>query len=96
LNPHVSLTVTIPKRVPLMSWIQIPQAAISFHGEASVHELADVPADIPRMLLRGLKLHRNEELMIRIWPVGEFLTYGVGVSLMRMRDPEAASGRASV
>jgi hypothetical protein len=96
LNPRASLTVTIPKRIPLLSWIQIPQAAISFHGEASVNELADVPTDIPPSLLRGLKLHGNEEFMIRIGPVGQFLTYGVGVPLMTMRDPEAASGRASV
>lgn len=96
-NSHVSLTVTIPKRIPLLPWIQIPQAVICFHGEASIHEIADVPPDVPRLLLRGLKLKDNEKIsMIRVRPVGQFLTYGVGVPLITMRDTQAARSRAPV
>ena len=31
---------------------------------------------------------------IEVTPVGEFMTYGIGVRLVTMRIPEAARGRA--
>jgi hypothetical protein len=34
--------------------------------------------------------------ILELEPEGRFLTYGVGVSLMKMRDPVAASGRVAV
>ena len=34
--------------------------------------------------------------IIAIEPVGDFVTYGVGVPLMTMRNPEDARGRAPV
>jgi len=37
-----------------------------------------------------------ENCMLEIRPTGHFVTYGVGVSLMDMRDPEKARGRAPV
>jgi|SRR6516225_213222 hypothetical protein len=98
-NPHVSMTVTIPKRIPFVPWVHIPAATITFQGVASVHAIEEVPPEIPRVLLRGLDLGkeaRNEISVIRVRPAGEFVTYGVGVSLTVMRRPEAASGRAAV
>src|SRR5215470_3610979 len=78
-NPHVSLTVTLAKRIPFAPWVHIPDATITFSGEASLHTIEEVPEDIPRTLLRGLELsaeHRKEISVIRIRPAGEFLTYG--------------------
>ena len=98
-NPHVSLTVTIPKRIALLPWIFIPDATITFQGEATVHEVQEVPPEIPLQLLRGLIIGpdvRQQVRVIRVRPVGEFVTYGVGVPLRVMRNPEAASGRAAV
>ncbi len=98
-NPHVSLTVTIPKRIPFVPWVHIPAATITFQGVASVYAIEEVPPEIPRALLRGLDLGaeaRNEISVIRVRPAGEFVTYGVGVSLPVMRRPEAARGRAAV
>jgi hypothetical protein len=98
-NPHVSLTVTVPKRIPFLPWLQIPAATITFQGVASVHAIKDVPPEIPQVLLRGLELnaeHREEIRVIRVQPAGEFVTYGVGVPLLVMRNPEAARGRAPV
>jgi len=98
-NPHVSLTVTITKRIPFVPWIQIPAATITFAGEASVHGLDEVPPEIPRVLLRGLELGPEDQRaisVIKVRPVGEFLTYGVGVSLPVMRRPEDAKGRVAV
>ena len=34
--------------------------------------------------------------VLELEPVGRFLTYGVGVSLMKMRDPVEVSGRVPV
>lgn len=99
LNPHVSLTVTIPKRIPFLPWLPIPAATISFQGEASLHGIEDVPAEVPRKLLRGVEVgpeQRREICVIRVRPTGNFLSYGVGVPLLTMRKPEAARGRAQV
>lgn len=98
-NPHVSLTVTIPKRIPFLPWVAIPAATISFSGEASLEELQDTTADIQRTLLRDLRLDSEavkEICFIHVRPTGEFVTYGVGVSLPTMRYPDAACGRAPV
>lgn len=98
-NPHVSVTVPIAKRVPIMPWVKIPQATITFAGEASVIEAGEAPEDKLRALF--LQGSEDEEMMadmclIEIRPVGEFITYGVGVPMMAMRTPEKARGRAPV
>lgn len=96
-NPNVSLTIPIAKRVPIMPWIKIPQATITLSGTARIIPAAESPDDIVLELLRGL----NKEMLagmslIEVTPEGEFVTYGVGVPLMKMRDPEQARGRAPV
>jgi hypothetical protein len=98
-NPHVSITVPIPKRIPFLPWIKIPAATISFSGLGTVLEPENVGEDVLHSLLRGLET--DSEMLgtmcvIAIEPVGDFITYGVGVSLMTMRDPEKADGRAPV
>ncbi|MCB9452945.1 MAG: pyridoxamine 5'-phosphate oxidase family protein [Anaerolineaceae bacterium] len=98
-NPHVSITVTIPKRIPLMPWIKIPAATITFSGTASILDPKQVGKSVLHSLLRGLE--PDEETLatmcvIEIQPVGEFVTYGVGIPLMTMRHPEKARGRAPV
>ena len=98
-NQNVSLTVTIPKRVPFLPWIRIPAATIAFQGEASVHELEEIPQEIPRALFKGLEMdpaQKAETCILEIRPRGRFLTYGVGVSLSTMRVPEEAVGQAPV
>lgn len=99
-NPRASLTVTIPKRIPFMPWVRIPDATITLQGEATLHAPAEVPAGIPQALIHGLVLGPGDPMpnlaIIRIRPVGEFLTYGVGVPMSVMRRPEEASGRVAV
>lgn len=98
-NPHVSLTVTIPKRIPFVPWVHIPDATISFRGEASLHGVEEVPPQIASALLHGLEMSpedRKEIRVIQVRPAGEFVTYGVGVPLPVMRRPEAARGRVAV
>jgi len=96
-NPNVSITIPIAKRAPLMPWLKIPQATISFAGTARLIPAADAPPEIKRAIFRGAA----DELiagscLIEIVPVGEFITYGVGIPLVKMRRPELARGRATV
>ena len=99
LDPNVSVTVTIPKRVPFMPWIKVPAAVATFQGEAKLHDLSEFPADVIAPLMKGLELSeevRRETCIIRVTPHGHIVTYGIGVPLMKMRDPETAKGRVPV
>jgi hypothetical protein len=98
-NPHVSMTIPIAKRIPFLPWLKIPAATITFSGLATMLETSEVDADLLKALYRGLQ--DDPEMMassciIEVRPVKDFITYGVGVSLMTMRHPERASGRGSV
>ena len=98
-NPHVSLTVPIAKRIPLLPWIKIPSATITFSGEANILNFADITEEVIQKLFRGLELTESEKAdmsIIEVTPVGDFVTYGVGVKLMEMRDREKARGRVAV
>lgn len=97
-NGHVSLTVTIAKRIALMPWIKIPAATITFSGKAKVLSPSDLDADVLKPLYRGLANDADllaKSAIIEVDPVGDFVTYGVGVSLMQMRDTDLARGRVS-
>ena len=99
LNPHVALNVTIAKRVPFMPWIDIPDATIAFSGTARVIPMSDVEPKLRETLLgRMIDQHGTiaENCIIEIRPTGHFVTYGVGVSLLDMRDPKKARGRTPV
>ena len=96
-NPHVSLTVAIPKRVPLMPWIKVPAATITFAGTATVVPAKELDPASTRLLFRvdnGPELESASAIIVE--PTGEFVTYGIGVSLMAMRDTVKARGRAPV
>lgn len=98
-NPHVSVTIPIAKRIPIMPWVKVPAATITFSATARLLEPAAVPPDVVKAIFRGLEAdsHLLANLcVIEVTPEKEFVTYGVGVSLMQMRDTEAARGRAPV
>lgn len=98
-NPNVSLTVAIPKRIPLMPFIKIPAATITFSGKARVLDVAEVSAAVKKSLLRGLDIESDlvkSMGVMQIEPVGDFITYGIGVPMMTMRHPDEARGRAPV
>lgn len=99
-NPNVSLTVPIPKRIPFLPWVKIPAATITFSGTARILTIDETPTEVGRALTHGLKGNPEERLasscVVEVTPKGDFLTYGVGVSLATMRDTEAARGRAPV
>lgn len=98
-NPHVSITVPIAKRIPLLFWIKIPAATITFAGLARVQAAECVSQEVLHSLVRGLDMTAEKLAalcVIEVQPIGDFVTYGVGVSLMTMRHPDQARGRAAV
>lgn len=97
-NPHVSMTVTLPKHIPFLPFIKIPAATVTFQGEAEILELTDVDESVTKRLLRGLELDRDvvrDTAIIRVVPRGEFVTYGIAMPTMRMRKAEDARGRVA-
>ena len=97
-HPRVSVTVTIPKRIPFMPWVKLPPATITFQGEAEVMPFEEADAGAQEALQAGGVQHAPgvQMDMIKITPAGEFLTYGVGVSMKTMLRPHDATGRAPV
>jgi len=98
-NPHVSMTIPIAKRIPFMPWIKIPQATITFSGAAKVFEAKNVENEILHALLHGLESNPSELDILSVFeiePKGEFVTYGIGIPLIKMSNPKMARGRTSV
>jgi Pyridoxamine 5'-phosphate oxidase len=97
-NKHVSVTVPI-RRGGLMSLLlPIPPATISFRGTATVHTSGWLQQSPVAQELRALVPQERREAarIIEIVPAGDFLTYGVGVSLTGMRRPDIALARVPV
>ncbi len=98
-NPRVSLTVTIPKGIPFMPFIKIPPATVTFSGMAEVLNVDAVTPAVVQKVFRATQVDEKmlaDTVIIRVTPHGEFMTYGVGVSLQTMRDTVAARGRTAV
>ncbi len=98
-NPHVSLTIPIPKRIPFLPWISIPQATITCHGTAKVIPSGEAEPDLLRLVFR--EAAKDQDLLkiyclIEVVPKGDFITYGIGIPLLKMRNPDEARGRALV
>lgn len=96
-NRNVSMTVTIPKRVPLLPFIRIPAATITFRCEAQILEVDDIDPSTFKRLPRGNE--KDAEVLAstaitRVIPRGEFVTFGIGMPVTRMRKHEQAHGRA--
>lgn len=94
-NPQVSMTIAIPRRVPLMPWIKVPATTITFSGTARILEEHELRPDLLQ------KLYRHEEgrdswCAIEVTPEKDFISYGVGISVLQMRFPEKSRGRTPV
>lgn len=97
-NGHVAVTVPIRRGGLLSLLFPIPPAVVSFHGNAIVHPAGSRELKVPLARLDALvpSERRPSASIIEIAPVGQFATYGVGVSLSEMRSPTLATGRAAV
>jgi nitroimidazol reductase NimA-like FMN-containing flavoprotein (pyridoxamine 5'-phosphate oxidase superfamily) len=97
-NPHVSVTVLVRRGGPLALVAPIPPASVTFHGTADVLD-GDDPAVAPLVEHAGLHLPAGAaaaSALLRIRPEGEFLCYGIGVSLATMRDTTASRAHVPV
>jgi hypothetical protein len=101
---HISITgrvaVTVPvRRGGLLSLaLPIPPATISFHGAATVLPAASAAARaLDRELGAMLPAEaRAASVIIEIVPEGAFVTYGLGVSLAKMREPKSARAHVPI
>jgi hypothetical protein len=94
------VAVTVPvRRGGLMSLLfPIPPATISFPATAVVHS-PDSPEGerVVTQLAHLLPPERRHDIrIIEISPERRFVTYGVGVPLLRMRNPALARARVPV
>ncbi len=97
-NPNVSMTVTLPKRVPFLPFIKVPAATITFQGEATLLEVGEVDAALFERLPRGKERDRQvleNTSIIRVVPRGEFVTYGIAMPITQMRTHEKSHGRTA-
>jgi hypothetical protein len=95
---RVAVTVPVRRGGSLSLVGPIPPAKSNFHGAASVHP-AGAPQVRPLLKELGSLLpveRRTSACLIEILPEGAFLTYGLDVSLSKLRDPAAARARVPV
>jgi hypothetical protein len=91
VRPRVSVTVPVRRGGLLSLLAPIPPATISFHGAAVVHPAGSPAGRLPAELTSLLPEQRRASgCVVEIVPEGDFVTYGVGVPLLRMRDTTAA------
>ena len=94
---EVAVTVPVRRGGLLALVMPIPPAAISFHARVIAHPLGTVDLGTISKLFAGLPEDvRKGSIVFELVPEGQFLTFGVGISLMEMRDLNKALGRAPV
>jgi len=94
-NGRVSVTVPVRRGGLLSLMLPIPPATISFNGTAIVHPAGWLRnSSVARQLAALVPPERRDSAsIVEVVPEGEFLTYGLGVSLMEMRSPAVAQAR---
>ena len=94
------VAVTVPvRRGGLLSLVApIPPATISFRATAIVHPAGSLDADGLSKELGSLlpAERRASACVIELVPEGAFVTYGVGVALLKLRNPALARARVPV
>jgi nitroimidazol reductase NimA-like FMN-containing flavoprotein (pyridoxamine 5'-phosphate oxidase superfamily) len=95
-HPKVSMTVTIPKRVPFLPFIKVPAATVTFKGDAEILDVDELSEEATRRLFKSSRL--DEDMIhtvqvIKVVPRGEFLTYGIDMTITQMADHERAVAR---
>ena len=99
IGDEQQVAVTVPvRRGGLLSLLMpIPPATVSFHARAIVHPAGSLDlASMSKTLRSLLPKDQDQAIVIELAPEGTFLTYGVGVSLMEMRNPAVARGHVPI
>ncbi len=94
------VTVTVPVRRGgiLAMLMPIPPATVTFEARATVHpagslDVSSVSKELTKLVPDDRK---SGSCIIELAPEGRFLTYGIGVSLMAMRNPAVARARVPI
>jgi len=91
---QVSVTVPVRRGGVLSLVVPIPPATISFHARAVVHPAGSLDiGSLSKKLASLVPEKRRAGSLLELIPEGVFLTYGIGVSLMDMADPDVALAR---
>lgn len=95
---RVSVTVPVRRGGLLSPMLPIPPATISFNGRGIVHPAGWLRNSSLATHLAALvpPERRNSAAILEVVPEGEFLIYGLGVSLTEMRSPAVAQARVRV
>ncbi len=95
---EVSVTVLVRRGGLLALVIPIPPATVTFRARATMHRAGTAQAEqVPGELLKRLPAATRDDMaLIELVPEGDFVTYGIGVSLREFADPNAAPGRVGV
>lgn len=93
VDGRVAVTVPVHRGGPLALLAPIPPATISFHGHATVKTGGELPAALASLVPPA---RRESCAVVEIVPEGEFVLYGIGVSLLGMRTPDTARARVPV
>ncbi|KUL23473.1 pyridoxamine 5'-phosphate oxidase family protein [Actinoplanes awajinensis] len=94
-DPHVAVTVPIRRGGVLALIAPIPPATVSFPAMATVHS-GEILTELPDLAALAPPERRARCAVLEIRPVGAYVTYGVGVPLLRMRDPDRSRARVPV
>lgn len=95
---EVAVTVPVRRGGVLALLLPIPPATITFHARAAVHpadslDIGSVSRDLERLVPESRK---TGSCVLELVPEGQFLTYGIGVSLKDMANPALAAARVPV
>ncbi|GGN84735.1 hypothetical protein GCM10010112_64330 [Actinoplanes lobatus] len=97
IRDNSTIAVTVPvRRGGLLSLLApIPPATISFPAVVTVHP-AEYADHVPRLARLVPPERRADCAVLEIHPTGHYVTYGLGVPLLAMRDTARSRSRVPV
>ncbi len=94
---QVSITILVRRGGLLSMVMPIPPGAISFHARVVAHPLGAIDLGTMSKTFAALPEDvRKNSIVFELVPEGDFVTFGIGMSLMEMKDLNKALGRAPV
>lgn len=95
---EVAVTVPIRRGGVLSLVAPIPPATVSCHAKATVHAAGSVSIEkvSKKLASQQPKERRGTGCLLELVPEGNFVTYGLGVSLQDMAKPAAALAHVPV
>ena len=92
------MTVPVRRGGILALLAPIPPATITFRARATVHPAGSLDFGLVSKELKSIlpEARQATSCVLELLPEGRFLTYGIGVSLMDLRDPALALAHGPV